>query len=89
MLVWASAAGPGLGGLTLDSGIQLFLQELFGGGELAQGDFRRAVALTHRADHLLLLLLVHLGVDVDPRYFSTRKPPTTEQEKRDVYLFWS
>lgn len=56
--------------LTFDPGIQLLLHEFFGCGELTQGDFRRAVALAHRANHLLLFLLVHLGIYVDPGYFS-------------------
>lgn len=53
-----------------DPRLQILLHEFFGRGELAQGDFGRVFTLTHRADHLLLLLLVHLSIYVDPRYFS-------------------
>lgn len=64
--------------LTFDPGVQLLVHELFGRGELAQSDLGRAVALTHRADHLLLLLLAHLGVDVDPGDF----PVDGSEQKR-------
>jgi len=60
--------------LTLHPGIQFLLHEFFGCGELTQSDLRRAVTLTHRANHLLLLLLVHLSIYVDPRYFSEGLP---------------
>lgn len=59
--------------LTLHPGVHLLLHEFLGCGELTQSDFRRAVGLAHWANHLLLLLLVHLSVNVDPRNFSEDK----------------
>lgn len=56
--------------LTFGTTLQLLLHELLLGGELAEGDLGRRVALAHRVDHLLLLLVVHFGVDVDPWDFS-------------------
>lgn len=62
--------------LTFGTGLQLFLHQFFLGGELAQGDFWCGVILAHRTDHLLLFLVVHLCVDVNPRNFSVGKNPS-------------
>lgn len=56
--------------LTFGTTLQLLLHELLLGGELAEGDLGRRFALAHCVDHLLLLLVVHFSVDVDPWDFS-------------------
>lgn len=59
--------------LTFCTGLQLFLHQFFLGGELIQSDFWCGVILAHRTDHLLLFLMVHLCVDVNPRDFSAEQ----------------
>lgn len=59
--------------LTFGTGLQLFLHQFFLGGELTQGDFWCGVILANCADHLLLFLMVHLRVDVNPGDFSAEQ----------------
>lgn len=61
-------------------GLQLLLHQLFGGGELAELDLGHVVVGADRADHLGLLLLAVLGLNVDPRDF-----PNERQAKPERY----
>lgn len=59
--------------LTFNTDFQVFLHKLFGAGELTELNFGCCIILTHCADHLLLFLLVHLSVYINPGNFSKKK----------------
>lgn len=67
--------------LTHHSCVQIFVHHLLRICELAQSDFGGVFTLADRANHFLLLVMLNLGIDVNPRDF-----PMQEKENKRLYF---
>lgn len=54
---------------TYDPGVQLFVHQFFRLCEVAECDFGGIFTLAHGPNHLLLLVMLDLSIDVNPGNF--------------------